>query len=86
MKTDSLFLFHSCAAVLSRATKAIQEGSDAADHEALMAKTWVKSQTDEIKVSLKEARSHKKHHADMTQISKNVIANGGIVQPHALGI
>ena len=51
-----------------------------------MAKTWVKSQTDEIKVSLKEARSHKKHHADMTQISKNVIANGGIVQPHALGI
>jgi very long chain acyl-CoA dehydrogenase len=83
---DATIGIYSCAAVLSRATKAIQEGSEAADHEALMAKTWVKSQTDEIKVSLKEARSHKKHHADMTQISKNVIANGGIVQPHALGI
>jgi very long chain acyl-CoA dehydrogenase len=83
---DATIGIYSCAAVLSRATKAIQEDSPAADHEALMAKTWVKHQTDAIKISLKEARSHKKHHADMGQISKNVIANGGIVQPHALGI
>jgi len=83
---DATIGIYSCAAVLSRATKALQNDQQGADHEALMAKTWVKFQTDNIKVWLKEARSNKKHHADITQISKNVIANGGIVQPHALGV
>merc|ERR1712066_101071 len=83
---DATIGIYSCAAVLSRATKALANGQPDADHEALMAKTWVKFQTDNIKVWLKQARSNKKHHADITQISKNVIANGGIVQPHALGV
>merc|ERR1712117_493179 len=86
MIADATIGIYSCAAVLSRATKALQNEQPDADHEALMAKTWVKFKTDEIKVWLKQARSNKKHHSDIGQISKNVIANGGIVQPHALGV
>jgi len=83
---DATIGVYSCAAVLSRATRAIEEGHESAEHEALMAQAWVKFQTDNIKVWLKQARSNKSFHGDLTQISKNVIANGGIVQPHALGI
>jgi len=83
---DSTIGIYSCAAVLSRASRAVQRGDESAAHEQLMAKAYVKDECARIKVWLKEARANKSFHADMTKISQNIIANGGVVQPHPLGV
>jgi len=83
---DSTIGIYSCAAVLSRATRALSRNDQSAEHERLLAEAYCKDTTANIKIWLKQARSDKSFHADLSQISKNVIAHGGIVQEHPLGV
>merc|ERR1711879_199768 len=59
---DSTISLYSMAAVLSRASRAVQRSDDSADHEVRMAEAWCKNQCEEIKFWLKQARSNQSFH------------------------
>lgn len=82
---DTTISIYSMAAVLSRASRSQERGDDSAEHERLMAQAWIKDQCALCKIWLREAKSNRGFHSDLTTISKTVVANGGVVQEHPLG-
>lgn len=82
---DTTISIYSMAAVLSRASRAISRGDDSAEHEKLMAQTWIKDQSEQCHIWLKQARNNSELHSNMTTISRNIIANGARIQEHPLG-
>merc|ERR1712088_930473 len=83
---DTTISIYSMACVLSRANRAVTRGDASAEHELLMAQAWIKDQTSQCKVWLKEAKSNKAFHSDLTKISQTVVKNGTRIQEHPLGV
>mgnify|MGYP003326839733 CR=1 FL=1 len=82
---DVTISLYSQIAVLSRCSRALSRGDDSAEHELLMAQSWIQDQNDQCKNWLKQARGYKGLHANFTKISQNVVEKGGVVQEHVLG-
>jgi len=85
---DCLTDLYTSACVLSRATKAIEEGSSSATHQTMMTKLWCNAAYDRIVDNLAaiEGKNGEINFSRMKEISDNVVAAGGVVQGHPLGV
>ncbi|XP_064639189.1 very long-chain specific acyl-CoA dehydrogenase, mitochondrial-like [Lineus longissimus] len=79
---------YAMVAVLSRASRSISEGMPTAKHEENLASVFCEEAAERVKKNLAVLSSgpHKQNFSKMSSISEEVVANGGLVQPHPLGI
>ncbi|XP_050313261.1 very long-chain specific acyl-CoA dehydrogenase, mitochondrial [Anthonomus grandis grandis] len=83
---DAVFDIYASAVVLSRASAALKEGGNTAQHEKLMAEGWTLEATQRVSVNLKMITSGKNlaNFTKMSLISKNVFGAEGVVQLNPL--
>jgi len=85
---ESAIDIYAMTCALSRATRAIEKGFDSADHETKMTSVWCYEASKRVKdkLAMLTSRSQLSNFKKMAEISKNVVANGGLpVQQHPLG-
>ncbi|CAG9816857.1 unnamed protein product [Phaedon cochleariae] len=79
---SATFDIYTSAVVLSRASQALKENSETANHERLMAEAWTQEATERVAANLKAIATGKNldTFSKMSTISRNVCAAEGIVQ------
>lgn len=84
---DAAIDIYAMVAVLSRATRSINQKSQSSAHETKMANVWCNEAYDRIKINLNDATDSKarKNFSDMTVISQEVVGHGGVFHRHVLG-
>ena len=85
---DCLIDLYASACVLARASKAIEEGTSTADHQTMMTRLWCDAAYDRIMDNLAaiEGKNGEVNFVRMKEISENVVAAGGVVQNHPVGV
>ncbi|XP_057656390.1 very long-chain specific acyl-CoA dehydrogenase, mitochondrial [Diorhabda carinulata] len=83
---NATFDIYSSAVVLSRASSSLQDNLESANHEKLMAETWVLEASERVKNNLDTISSgkHLDNFAKMITISKNICTAGGIAHKNPL--
>ncbi|ESP04846.1 hypothetical protein LOTGIDRAFT_177715 [Lottia gigantea] len=84
---DSAIDIYAMVSVLSRASRSLSEKHASAQHEATIANTWCTEAAIRIKSNLNDISNPTsgKTYRNLAQISKDVVANGGLFQRHPLG-
>ncbi|XP_054457512.1 very long-chain specific acyl-CoA dehydrogenase, mitochondrial [Anoplopoma fimbria] len=84
---DGAIDLYAMVVVLSRASRALSQGSPSAQHEKMLCETWCVEAYDRIMQDIKSLRSSQSRQLfkNMRAISAAVVENGGVVAPHPLG-
>lgn len=85
---DSAIDIYGMVSVLSRASRSLKEGHSSADHEATITKVFCNEAKDRIDANLlacHATKGEKENFSGLEKISKDVVANGGLLQRHPLG-
>nr|XP_040036219.1 very long-chain specific acyl-CoA dehydrogenase, mitochondrial [Gasterosteus aculeatus aculeatus]XP_040036220.1 very long-chain specific acyl-CoA dehydrogenase, mitochondrial [Gasterosteus aculeatus aculeatus] len=84
---DCAIDLYAMVVVLSRASRALSEGSASAQHEKMLCETWCVEAHERILRDIKSLRSSQSRqlYKNMRAISAAVVENGGVVAPPALG-
>ncbi|XP_058815271.1 very long-chain specific acyl-CoA dehydrogenase, mitochondrial-like [Topomyia yanbarensis] len=85
---DAAIDIYAMAAVLSRASRAVNKSLPSAEHESLMAQSWCHEAADRVRVNIRKINSdsYAKNCGKMSQIAKNICANNGIAHNNPLDI
>ncbi|KAK2147389.1 hypothetical protein LSH36_555g01001 [Paralvinella palmiformis] len=83
---DAAIDIYAMIAVLSRTSRSLELGLSSAEHESKLCNVFIGEAADRIKIGLRELTSSKcrKNFDMMASISKDLCANGGLVQRHPL--
>ncbi|XP_048747137.2 very long-chain specific acyl-CoA dehydrogenase, mitochondrial-like [Ostrea edulis] len=85
---DSAIDIYGMVSVLSRASRSLKEGHSSADHEATITKIFCNEAKARIDTNLQAChatKGEKENFVGLERISKDVVANGGLLQRHPLG-
>ncbi|XP_005106264.1 very long-chain specific acyl-CoA dehydrogenase, mitochondrial [Aplysia californica] len=84
---DAAIDIYAMVAVLSRATRSINEAHNSAGHEKMMCEVWCNEAHDRIKLNLQQATDNntRKNFSTLSTISKEVVGHGGVFHRHVLG-
>jgi len=83
---ESAIDLYGMVAVLSRATRALKENHESAQHEKQMADIWCFEASNRIRDNLRMVSSgkHISNFKQLADVSNSVVTNEGLVQPHPL--
>lgn len=84
--SNSAIDIYTSAAAMSRASDSLKEGLPTADHEKVMAETWIFEAGERIDINLKSVGSGKNldNFTKLSNISKNICDAVGVVQQNPL--
>ncbi|KAL1492704.1 hypothetical protein ABEB36_010920 [Hypothenemus hampei] len=85
---NSVFDIYGSVVVLSRATTALKEGVDTAQHQKLLAEAWTLEATQRVAINLKSITDGKSldNYTKLRSIAKNICTAEGIVQLNPIKI
>ena len=85
---DALIDIYASACVLARASRALEEGSPSARHQTIMARLWCDGAYGRIAANLAKIDGGKNDEsfALMKEVAESVIAHGGVMQEHPVGV
>ncbi|XP_063699024.1 very long-chain specific acyl-CoA dehydrogenase, mitochondrial [Culicoides brevitarsis] len=85
---DSAIDIYAMASCLSRASNSLRVGVSSADHERTMTEAWCVEASDRVQSNLRKINSplFVQNFVKMSQISKTVCSNQGVVQNNPLGV
>ncbi|XP_067947955.1 very long-chain specific acyl-CoA dehydrogenase, mitochondrial-like [Watersipora subatra] len=78
---------YSMTAVIARASASLSSGLPSSEHEKIICETYIEQASQRVKSNLSELTStpHQAIFKNMSAISKQTVANGGVVAHHPLG-
>ncbi|XP_059211017.1 very long-chain specific acyl-CoA dehydrogenase, mitochondrial [Centropristis striata] len=84
---DAAIDLYAMVVVLSRASRALSQGSASAQHEKMLCETWCAEAYERIMQDIKTLRSSESRQVfkNLRAISAAVVENGGVVATHPLG-